>query len=185
MELQQEKDLVEKAKEDLDAFGDLYEIYYSEIFHYILRRTADVETAQDITSEVFFRALKNISKFHWQGVPFSAWLYRIANNETARYFSRGKKTRTRLDDVPESDLGTSPSAEEELVEAEADLKRHRQYLALHDNISKLDARYQEVITLKYFENKQISEISAILGKSEGTVKSLLHRGLEKLEVLME
>ncbi len=181
----QERVLVEKAKDDPDAFGSLYDIYYSKIFNYILRRTANVHVAEDITSEVFFAALKNISRFRWQGVPFSAWLYRIANNKTATYFAHGKNGHVPLNDIPEFDLGLTSSAEEELLEAEAELKRHEQYLALHDNIKRLDIKYQEVITLRFFENKQINEISAILGKREGTVKSLLHRALEKLRILME
>ncbi len=185
MELTQERALIEKAKGDPDAFGRLYDAYYPDIFGYILRRTANVQVTEDITSEVFFAALKNISKFRWQGVPFSAWLYRIANNKTATYFTHGKNGQVYLEDVPELDLGSTPSAEEEVLNAEAEIKRHEQYLALQKNITKLDIKYQEVITLRFFENKQLNEISAILGKREGTVKSLLHRGLEKLRVIMQ
>ena len=82
-------------------------------------------------------------------------------------------------------MDSIPSSEEELLEAEAELKRYEQYLALHDNIYRLDIKYQEVITLRFFENKQINEISEILGKREGTIKSLLHRGLKKLRELMK
>ncbi len=184
MDLKQEQDLVEKAKADPNAFGDLYDVYYSRILGYVVRRTASVPVAQDITSEVFLKALKNIRKFRWRGVPFSAWLYRIANNETARYFRSGKNALVHWDAMSEDDAEPSPSAEDELIEAEAELKRHSQYLSLHDNIRKLDIKYQEVITLRYFENKPINEISAILGKREGTVKSLLHRSVAKLKVFM-
>ena len=185
IELEQEKSLIEKAKGDSNAFGSLYDTYYSKVFGYVLRRTANVQIAEDITSEVFFKTLKNISKFRWQGIPFSAWLYRIANNETANYFKHGKNGLVRWEDISEFYSGSLPSAEEELLEAEAEVKRHEQYLALHQNILKLDIKYQEVITLRFFENKQINEISTILGKREGTVKSLLHRGLEKLKTFME
>ncbi|MFC2067559.1 RNA polymerase sigma factor [Chloroflexota bacterium] len=185
MDLEQEKHLVEKAKGDTNAFGSLYEQYYSKIFNYVLRRTANIELAKQITSEVFFRALKNITKFNWRGIPFSAWLYRIATNEIASYFRHGKKNHVRWEDVNISDIDAIPSLEEDLIEAEAELKRHEQYLAIHDNIYRLDIKYQEVITLRFFENKHINEISKILGKREGTVKSLLHRGLNKLRELME
>ena len=185
MDLEQEKHLVEKAKGDANAFGSLYELYYSNIFGYVLRRTANIQVAEHITSEVFFNALKNIAKFKWRGIPFSAWLYRIATNEIASYFRHGLKSQVRWEDIAESDVDSIPSAEEELLEAEAELKRHEQYLALHDNIYRLDIKYQEVITLRFFENKQINEISEILGKREGTIKSLLHRGLKKLTKLME
>ena len=185
MDLEQEKHLVEKAKGDANAFGSLYELYYSKIFGYVLRRTANIQVAEHITSEVFFNALKNIAKFNWRGIPFSAWLYRIATNEIASYFRHGKGSQVRWEDTAEFEVDSIPSAEEELLEAEVELKRHEQYLALHDNIYKLKIKYQEVITLRFFENKQINEISEILGKREGTVKSLLHRGLKKLRKLME
>jgi len=185
VDLEQEKHLVEKAKGDANAFGSLYDLYYSNIFGYVLRRTANIQVAEYITSEVFFNALKNIAKFNWRGIPFSAWLYRIATNEIASYFRHGKGSQVRWEDIAEIDVDSIPSAEEELLEAEAKLKRHEQYLALHDNIYKLKIKYQEVITLRFFENKQMNEISEILGKREGTVKSLLHRGLKKLRELME
>jgi RNA polymerase sigma-70 factor, ECF subfamily len=74
MDLEQEKEVVARAKTDSRAFGELYEHYYSPILAYILRRTASLETAQDICSEVFFKALHNLEKFHWREVPFSSWL---------------------------------------------------------------------------------------------------------------
>jgi RNA polymerase sigma-70 factor (ECF subfamily) len=184
MDLEQEQDLVEKAKHDSGAFGTLYDLHYSEIFSYALRRSADVHVAQDITSEVFFRALKSIARFRWQGISFSAWLYRIANNETANYFRHSHNGQLSWDDQSEF-AAESSSPEEELLQAEAELKRHEQYLAVHANIVKLGSRYQEVIALRFFQDKQINEIAQILGKSEGTVKSLLHRGLKKLKLSME
>ena len=180
-----EKALVEKAKSDPQAFGSLFDAHYPEILRYVLRRTANVQAAQDITSEVFSKAFAGIGKFRWQGIPFSAWLYRIANNETADYYKHGKIQLISVDEVPESGMGSSPDAEDELITAELELKRHQQYLILHDNIVKLDNKYQEVIALRFFQDKQLSEISEILGKPEGTVKSLLHRGLAKLKLFME
>ena len=72
MELEQEKQLVGRAKNDPVAFGELYDRYYSRILGYIIKRTANIELAQDITSEVFFKALNNLHKFHWRDIPFSA-----------------------------------------------------------------------------------------------------------------
>ena len=184
-DLEREKELVERAKNHTDAFGELYDLYYSEIFGYVLRRTASIEIAQDVTSEVFFKALKNLRQFRWRDVPFSSWLYRIATHEIANYFRKSKQMQVCLEDVADSISISNPSAETELLEAEAELKRHEEFLALHENISKLSVKYQEVITLRFFENKQLKEIGEILGKREGTVKSLLHRGLEKLRKLME
>jgi RNA polymerase sigma-70 factor (ECF subfamily) len=79
MNVEQERELVERAKSNREAFGELYDQYYSRIFGYVLKRTANIEVAEDVTSEVFFKALKNLRQFRWRGVPFSSWLYRIAN----------------------------------------------------------------------------------------------------------
>ena len=185
MDLEQEKELVERAKNDTEAFGELYDEYYSKIFGYVLRRTASIEIAQDVTSEVFFKALKNLPQFRWVGFPFSSWIYRIAAHEIANYFRGNKQGQLSLEEVSDSISISDPSAETELIEAEAALKRHEEFLTLHQSISKLSVKYQEVITLRFFENKKVKEIGEILGKREGTIKSLLHRALEKLRKLME
>ena len=185
MDLDEEKELVERAKIDSQAFGVLYDYYYSPIFAYILKRTANIEATQDISSEVFSKAFNNLSRFHWQGVHFSCWLYRIANNEIANHYRKTRQQSLAYKKVFESISFPNTDAESELIEAEAELKRHEDFLTLHASISRLSIRYQEVITLRYFENKQLREISEILRKREGTVKSLLHRGLEKLRELME
>jgi RNA polymerase sigma-70 factor (ECF subfamily) len=184
MDLEQEKRLVEKAKGDTEAFGDLYDRYYSRIFGYVLRRTASVSTAQDITSDVFFKALSNLRQFQWRGLPFSAWLYRIAAHEIAGHYRKNNHWQLDYEEIPNKIGFSKPSAEDELIEAEAELKRHQDFLSLHGNIAKLSVKYQEVITLRFFEHKQIKEIAQILGKREGTVKSLIHRGLGKLRKLM-
>lgn len=96
MKIDQEQKLVEAAKTDANAFGELYDFYYSKIFNYILRRTGDFELAQDITTAVFMKALDKIQGFTWRGLPFSAWLYRIASNEIADHF-RGKPRTISLE----------------------------------------------------------------------------------------
>jgi RNA polymerase sigma-70 factor (ECF subfamily) len=185
VDLEQEKRLVEKAKEDTGAFGDLYDRYYSQIFGYVLRRTASVSTAQDITSDVFLKALSNLHRFQWRGLPFSAWLYRIATHEISGHYRKYNRRQLVYEEIRNTIDFSKPSAEDELIEAEAELKRHQDFLALHGNIARLPVKYQEVITLRFFERKQIKEIAQILGKREGTVKSLIHRGLGKLRKLME
>ena len=185
MDLAQERALVERAKTDPEAFGELYDDHYSRIFGYVLRRTANVEVAEDVTSEVFFKALDKLGQFRWRGIPFSAWLYRIAAREIATSFRKRHRQQTVLREYYDSTAVADPSAEDELVRAEAELLRHRQYLALHENVARLPPKYQEVIALRFFEGKQIREIGEILGRREGTVKSLLHRGIEKLRRRME
>lgn len=184
MDLELEKELVERAKTDAQAFGALYDEYYGKIFGYVVRRTASVASAQDVTSEAFFKALRNIKSFQWRGIPFSAWLYRIAEHEIANFYSHNGHDRVLTDELKhEFDLD-DVSLEAEVAEAESLLQQQADFLAVHANLSRLSAKYQEVIVLRFFEKKQLKEIAQILGKREGTVKSLLHRGLEKLRKLM-
>jgi RNA polymerase sigma-70 factor (ECF subfamily) len=179
MDLKEERDLVRKAKKDSEAFSELYKKYYSQIFGYILKRVADLEIAQDVTSETFLKALKNLWQFRWQNVPFSSWLYRIASNEIVNYFRKQKGKKVSLEKITEP-ISTD-NIEVEFIEVQEELKKHQDFLRAQEKISKLDMRYQEVIVLRFFEKKQIKEISEILGKKEGTIKSLLHRGIKKLK----
>lgn len=185
MDLAEEKELVEKARQDPEVFGKLYDQYYSQILGYVLKRVANIEIAQDITSEVFFKALKNLGRFRWQNISLSFWLYRIAANQITDYFRKGKREMFSLEEISDPITVANPSIEAELLQAEEELKRHEDFLLLHENIAKLSFKYQEVITLRYFESKQIKDIAQILGRREGTIKSWLHRGLEKLRELME
>ena len=185
IETEREIELVERARDDSEAFGEIYDTYYGQIFGYVLKRTANIEDARDVTSEVFFKALKNLGQFRWRGVPFSSWLYRIATHEIANHYRKRKRSQASMKAFSDSANFSAPSIEAEVLQAEEELKKHEDYLVLHESISRLPLKYQEVITLRYFENKQLKEIGEILGKAEGTVKSLLHRGLERLRKLME
>jgi RNA polymerase sigma-70 factor (ECF subfamily) len=178
MQPEAEKDLVQRARNDSSAFGELYEMYYSRIFGYALRRTANFQTAQDVTSEVFFKGLKGIRKFHWREAAFSSWLYGIASNEIADGYQRNGREAKYLETM------RVPPFSAEIASAKAELERHDDYLALQQAISRLPPRYQEPIALKYFEDKKIREIADIMGRPEGTVKSLLHRGLARLAALL-
>jgi RNA polymerase sigma-70 factor, ECF subfamily len=177
-----ERDLVARAREDKEAFGVLYEAHYSLVFHYCLRRLGSVKLAEDVTSDTFFNALKNIWRYQWQNIAFSAWLYRIAGNEINRYFRRGTHRPVTLESL--RDNGFDPPAQDdvaaELVEVEAVLSRHADFLEVQKRLKTIPVKYQEVIALRFFEGKKVSEIAKILGKREGTVKSLLSRGLDKL-----
>jgi RNA polymerase sigma-70 factor, ECF subfamily len=183
MEVSEEQQLIEYAKTDGDAFGKLYDLHYAKIFNYILRRTGDVAIAEDITTEVFIKALERISGFTWQGLPFSAWLYRIASNEIANYF-RSKNTKNLSLDAMMEEQGFEPVSdvdiEASLVEAQDEIERHQQFIAIQKRLLLLPVKYQEVLSLRYFEKKSIAEISQIMSKRPGTIKSLLSRGTKKL-----
>jgi len=183
---EEEKDLVKKAKIDSEAFGRLYDEYYSKIFGYVLKRTGNLEIAQDVVSETFLKALKNIKKFQWQSFfgkkpLFGAWLYRIASNEIANFF-RHKKPAISLGSAPDPVFGKDLFGE--IVVAEQKLKDCQDFLLIQKEILGLPEKYQEVLVLRFFEKKQIKEIAEILGKREGTIKSLIHRGLKKLKQKM-
>lgn len=185
MDLDEEKKLVERACREPEAFSQLFDHYYGQIFGYALKRVANVEIAQDITSDVFFKALRNLKHFRCQNVPFSSWLYRIATNQINDYFREGKRRTLAIEKISGATKASNPTIETELLEAEEELKKYEDFLSLHESISRLPIRYQEVITLRFFEKKQVKEIAQILGKPEGTVKALLHRGLEKLREMIE
>ena len=183
MDLGEEKELVRQARKSPDAFAKLYDQYYPKIFGYVLRRSANLEAAQDITSETFLKALGKLWQFQWRNVSFSSWLYKIATNEISQYFRKAEYRKSvSLEELQERGLELlSPhDPESELIEAQEKLKQHQDFLEIQEKISRLSAKYQEVIALRFFENKQINEIAEILGKREGTIKSLLHRAVEKL-----
>ena len=183
MDLAEEKKLVRQAQKAPDAFAKLYDQYYPKIFGYVLRRTANLEAAEDITSETFLKALGKLWQFRWRNVPFSSWLYRIATNEINQYFRKSEyKKSISMEELQEQgfELISPHDPESELIEAQEKLKQYQDFLEIQEKIVGLPAKYQEVIALRFFEQKQIKEITEILGKKEGTIKSLLHRAVEKL-----
>jgi RNA polymerase sigma-70 factor (ECF subfamily) len=184
MDLSEEKELVRQAQKAPDAFAKLYDQYYPKIFGYVLRRTANLEAAQDITAEAFFNALRKLWQFRWRSISFSSWLYKIATNEINQYFRKAEyKKSISLEELQEQGFEpiSTNDPESELIEAQEKLEQHQDFLEIQVKIVRLPAKYQEVIALRFFEQKQIKEISEILGKKEGTVKSLLHRAVEKLK----
>jgi RNA polymerase sigma-70 factor (ECF subfamily) len=180
---QTEEELVAQARQCPDAFGRLYDQNYSAIFNYALRRTGNVELAEDITAATFAKALEHIRRFEWRGSSFSTWLYRIAGNELASYFRKGSYKAVSLEQLRQ-EQGFEPVSphdlEAELIAAQKEVARYQEFLACQQAISQLPLKYQEVISLRFFAGKSHKEIAEIVGKPEGTVKSLLHRGLERL-----
>jgi len=183
-DLENEKALVEKAKRDPEAFGKLYEQNFDAILNYVLRRTGSVQSAQDITAEIFFKAFKNIHKFQWKNVPFSAWLFRIATNEIAAWFRKSSYKSVSLDLLREKgfDPVAGDDVEQEALAAQEEIQKEQEFLAVLKQIDLLPSKYREVIALRFFAGKKLSEIVQILEKPEGTIKSLLHRGIEKLKI---
>lgn len=166
-----ESDLIALAKSgNRDAFGVLYERYVDRIYSYIYYRTGNRQDAEDLTSRTFNKALDHIKRFDDRGVPFSAWLYRIAHNLIANWHrDRSRKKEISLEDqVNLHAPGVSP--ERLVVTSEA-----RE--ALLAAIRRLPDDRQQLILLKFGDNMPNAQIGAIMGRSEGAIKSLYHRTL--------
>lgn len=165
-----EATLVERAKTDKDAFGELYETFYTRIFNYVYYRTGNVEDAEDLTARIFERAMKHIGRYQNQGVPFSAWLYRIAHNLVANWHRDNSRRKIiSIDDV--SQWRVSEDTPEFVTELMQDTD------VLLSAIRRLPADRQELLILKFVERLPNAEIGDIMGRSEGAIKSLYHRTL--------
>lgn len=184
MDMSDEKELILRAKKDPEAFGVIFDRYYDPIFGYVLRRVGSAHIAQDIVSETFFKALDRLWQFHWRNISISSWLYRIATNEMNRHFRRQKNNPHSLDALLK-EQGFEPQDEvdilENILEQERELVRAKEWQVVRKQIELLSEKYQEVLALRYFEDKKIGEIAEILGKKEGTVKSLLSRAISQLK----
>jgi RNA polymerase sigma-70 factor (ECF subfamily) len=185
MDIQKEQEIIEKARINPEAFAEIFEEYYSAIFRYAVYRTGNAETAADITSETFFKALNKLGTFRFKGVPFSAWLYRIAGNEANLFFRRRKHEPASYDLFENGNTAYEPVSgvdiESELAAAQEEIDGNKAYQQAKTALRTLSGKYQEVIILRYMQDKRISEISLITGMNEGTVKSLISRGLKKIK----
>lgn len=170
-----ERLLVEGAQKDPSRFAELYELNFARVYAYIARRVGDRDAAQDLTSDVFHKALASIHTFEWRGVPFAGWLLRIAANMIVDRSKRGTREITGQEDLP--DL-PDPGAKPRLVEAD---ESARLFLL----VEQLPADQRRVIGMRFAEEKSIREIAQALGRSEGAVKQLQFRALQNLRARLE
>jgi len=180
-----EKELVRCAKKNPEAFGLIFDEYYEPILGYVLKRVGNVHASQDIVADTFFKALDRLWQFRWKNISISSWLYRIATNEINQHFRYQRKTPHSLEKLIEEkgfELRDEKDILEEIIIQEQELAMAEEWKIVKAEIEKLPEKYQEVLTLRYFEDKKISEISEILGKKEGTIKSLLSRAVGKLKI---
>ena len=187
MTQEEEQLLIKEAKTNNESFVRLYDYYYPKILGYCFRRTLDLNLAKDLTSETFLKAFNGIGKYQWRGIPFSAWLFRIASNEMNMLNRKRKYNPDSLASLKESgvfDIADKASLIEEKNELEKQLQQSKDFINIQQKLLLLPHKYQEVIALKYFEEKSIKEIAEILEIKEGTIKSLLSRGVEKLKYLV-
>ncbi|MBI3737925.1 MAG: sigma-70 family RNA polymerase sigma factor [Chloroflexi bacterium] len=170
LEFNEEDVLLRASQGDREAFGLLYERYIERIFNYVYYRTGNLHDAEDLTARVFQRAMNHIHNYTDRGVPFSAWLYRIAHNLVANWH----RDRSRRQEIPLNDLPIVPSKDDR---PEATLVRSQEQDSLLRLIRQLPAERQTLLILKFVENLSNAEIGQIMGRSEGAVKSLYHRTL--------
>lgn len=162
--------LAQAAQGDSEAFGMLYERYVERIYNYIYYRTGNVYDAEDLTEKVFFRALRHIGNYHDRGLPFSAWLYRIAHNLVANWH----RDNSRRKEIPLDDGIMGPQHGEQ-PEHELLVSEEREHL-MHV-IRSLPPDRQQLLILKFVEHMSNAEIGQIMKRTEGAVKSLYHRTL--------
>ena len=171
----EEIELVKKAKNDIQAFDELYRIYYPKINNFVFHRTFNKDVRNEIVSNIFYKAMKNLYRFRFldkHRCSFSSWLYRIAVSEVNQYYRDRKRDRLlaykKLNDIPD---------EPTVYPYQFDFVKRC--------LLKLSPFEQNLIALKYFEKKTYKELSEIFGKKENALKVRMHRSLKKLKFILE
>lgn len=168
--LQKEQELLLAAQKDSRKFSLLYDRYFEAIFRFIYRRTGRESLTADLCSQTFLKALQNLKKYQYRGVPFSAWLYRIASNEVNKYY---RKTKNVMEFSLEEGVIGEVLEENDLLEDQ--LEDLEKYLA---NLSTQEVM---ILELRFYENRSFQEISYILEISESAAKMRTYRAIEKLK----
>ena len=167
-------DLIQRACSDPDAFAQLYLLHYDDVFHYCLRRLFDRQSAEDVTSTVFFKVMHNLSSFDGKVNKFRHWLFRIATNAVNDHLRDAKRRSDAIEKAVTNTRAESDYAidsNEELLEKKAVLKKA---------LLSLKPKYQTVITLHFFENMKLIEIAACLDTNPSTIRGWLSRATAKL-----
>ncbi len=163
-----ERRRIEAAQKDPSRFAELYEENFERVYAFVVRRVRDRHDAQDVTSEVFQQALANLPRFEWRGVPFAAWLYRIAANAVTDHLKKSSREVA----MPEDAL------------AAAEIDRVEERATLFRSVHRLPADQRRVIVMRFAEGKSIREVAQEIGRTEGAVKQLQWRGLQALRAQM-
>ncbi len=171
-----ERALVERAKEgDQQALAQLYERYLHRIYRYVATRVSRPEDAEDVTATVFLKMVDSLGRYEWRGLPFGAWLFRIARNEVVSFVRRARYREA--DPLDEALRDPAPSAAGALEDAE-------RVAAMRNAVAQLPPAQREVIELRFFAGLSVADTAKVLGKSETNVKVLQHKGVAKLQRLL-
>ena len=163
------------AKKNRDAFGPLYEKYFERVFLYIFKRVCDEDTTGDICQMVFLKAMVNIGKYEDRGVPFGAWLFRIASNEVNMYFRKSNKTH--IVEIEESGL-ISMMTELEITDKKEEITQQEKLIQI---LNELKPEHTELLELRFFQNMSFKEIATIYDITEANAKMKTYRLLERIK----
>ena len=176
----QDAPLIDRAKSgDVEAFGDLYERYATDIFRFLASQMSSHLDAEDLTEEVFMRAWRYLPSYQDQGHPFSAYLYRIARNAAAEFYRNAKKgTAVSVDSVilTDEDKNSNPKQM---------ISTSQEHEALYEALSELREDYRQVLILRFINGLSPGEVAESMGKTEGAVRVLQHRALKALRQSFE
>jgi len=170
-EIRQEMIIVEQAKRDPQAFGELYEKYFDRIFNYLYRQTDDEELAGDLCSQTFVNALNHLKRYEVRGVPFSPWLYKIASNEVKKHYRKFKGKKI---------LSIEEMRIKELVEQSDEVWDEELINKLIAFMKDLPEDMLQVLELRFYEERNFKEIAYILDITESGAKMRTYRALDKL-----
>ncbi len=169
--MQDEENLVRRAQHhDQEAFAQLYEEHFDKIYRYVTFKIGNETEAEDMTQQVFLNALQSISSFKWKGIPFSAWLFRIAHNQIVDYLRKKKHLTVPLDES----LASNDDNPQSVVEQKLDIEQ------LILATKQLTGAQREVISLRFAGELPIAQVAKAMGKSQGAVKALQHSAIVAL-----
>jgi len=177
-QISSEQQLVDAAQKNPDNFAPIYELYFEQIFIFISKRIVEENTTAELTSEVFYKALYNIKKYKFKGLPFSAWLYRIASNTVAEYYRKQKKAQRHIS-LNGEQLVTIVS---EVVDE--DNYEDKKKLLLH-LLEQLKEHEIQLLEFRFFENYSFKEIGEILGLTENNAKVKTFRVIKKMRKIAD
>jgi RNA polymerase sigma-70 factor (ECF subfamily) len=170
--MEEELSWIRRAQKDPECFGPLYRKYHEQIFRYIYQRMDDEELAFDVTSQVFMKALNNLHKYEYRGVPFSSWLYRIAKSELYQSFRDRKAERT---------VNIESFQLFEMIDEFEEDQTEENKRKLFNSLAKMKEKDLQLIELRFFERRSFKEIGEILDVTENNAKVKAFRAIEKLK----
>lgn len=170
-DIQEELQIIKQAKKNPEIFGFLYEKYYKYIFLFINKRVQNQDATSDLTSQVFLKALISLPKYKFKGLPFSAWLFRIASNQVNEFFRKSKNKRS---------ISLEQKHIELLFEKSENSDSEDKTQKLIQLLNTLDDDEIQLLELRFFEERSFKEVGFILDISENLAKTRMYRLLEKM-----